>query len=146
MSVSQKDFDHKEALELDRIATSQVRDAQNVFGRKISYQESVDRIVATKVAELSNPMLDEIENVRKDPESFGSKMTRLRSIIERGNEAVSNDEGYAHVKYRVDAAYAVLRTIDPNPLSVEEKAVFDEIGEAHNDLSMELAMMDEPTE
>lgn len=83
-------------------------------------------------------------NVQDAP--FESKAANLRSIIEHGNKAVENDEGYAAVKSHVDAAYAVLRTIDPNSLSAEEKAAFDEIGEAHNDLSMELAMMDEPTE
>lgn len=75
-----------------------------------------------------------------------SKAANLRSIIEHGNKAVENAESYAAVKSHVDGAYAVLRTIDPNSLSAEEKAVFDEIGEAHNDLSIELAMMDEPTE
>lgn len=96
------------------------------------------------VAGVPNDAVLGIMNVQDAP--FESKAANLRSIIEHGNKAVENDEGYAAVKSHVDAAYAVLRAIDPNSLSAEEKAVFDEIGEAHNDLSMELAMMDEPTE
>lgn len=104
----------------------------------------IEKKETSAISNGSNDAVLGIVNLQDAP--FESKAANLRSIIEHGNKAVENDEGYAAVKSHVDAAYAVLRTIDPNSLSAEEKAVFDEIGEAHNDLSMELAMMDEPTE
>lgn len=50
------------------------------------------------------------------------------------------------MKTHVDAAYAILRTVVPASLSAEEKAKFEEVQEAHNDLSRDFAMMDEPEE
>lgn len=106
--------------------------------------EELGRKKTGTVSGTRNDAVQDIVNAQDAP--FESKAANLRSIIEHGNKAVEENEGYAIVKSHVDAAYAILRTIEANSLSAEEKAVFDEIGEAHNDLSMELAMMDEPTE
>lgn len=134
-NVSQTDFDHNEALELDRVAGNQVNNAR-LFKRELSYQEAVDRIVSTGISEVTAAV--------GVPLTFEGKVAEIRSIVEAGNEAVANDEGYVAVKKHVDAAYAILRKIKPEAITPEEKAAFDEIGEAHNDLAMDLAMMDEP--
>ncbi len=78
--------------------------------------------------------------------SLETKIASLRSIIQHGNEAVESGKDYRTVKSHVDAAYSILRTIDEKSLSEEEKAAFEEVGQLHNDLAMELAMMDEPAE
>lgn len=105
----------------------------------------IDVPAATEtVARGSHDAALDIVDIQNAP--FETKIASLRSILEHGNKAVEDDEGYVAVKSHVDAAYAILRTVDPTTLSAEEKAIFDEIGAAHNDLSMELAMMDELTE
>lgn len=80
--------------------------------------------------------------------TVAQKIFRLEVEIGAGEKLIAEGAGYALVKSRVDAAYAILRLHSPLPhadLSEAENAKMAELAERHNDLSMDFAMMDEPS-